>query len=326
MNRYIIVEPGGDITKLMLSDLEKCADISILKTTHNIKSTLLKKIWSHHIGYTLNKRVIMPFQRIWWKFYTLSGVEFNKEDQYYIIFGNAVLNDYDDGFLRYLTQEANIHLILYFSDPVDSDFAKLAKVRAQRNKFEYIFTFDPKDAEKYGYIKTHFLYSTSNIAPNKDEKSNLCFVGENKGRLETVESIYEKCLHNDISCNFRITRVPENHNCKKGIIYNSRISYLETISQAKATDCLLEILQKGQSGVTFRYYEAVCYNKKLLTNNVGVYNLPYYDSQYMQVFEDINDIDFEWIKKDIKIDYKYKGDFSPVNFIEQIKQLIEENK
>ena len=133
-------------------------------------------------------------------------------------------------------------------------------------------------------------------------------------------------MHNDISCNFRITRVPENHNCKKGIIYNSRISYLETISQAKATDCLLEILQKGQSGVTFRYYEAVCYNKKLLTNNVGVYNLPYYDSQYIQVFEDINDIDFEWIKKDIKIDYKYKGDFSPVNFIEQIKQLIEENK
>ena len=71
MNRYIIVEPGGDITKLMLSDLEKCADISILKTTHNIKSTLLKKIWSHHIGYTLNKRVIMPFQRIWWRFYSI---------------------------------------------------------------------------------------------------------------------------------------------------------------------------------------------------------------------------------------------------------------
>lgn len=326
MDRFIVVEPGGDITKLMLSDLEMNSDILILDKPHTIQNKFMKKMWAHHIGYTLNKKYIMPFQRIWWPFYTLSKITFKEDDEYYIIFGNAVLNDLDDGFLRSLSKKQNVHLILYFSDPVDSNFAKLAKVRANRNKFDFIYTFDPKDSDKYGYIKTQFLYSTSEITPNVNESSNLCFVGENKGRLAIVEQIYEQCQNKGIVCNFRITRVPENHTFKNGMVYNSRISYLETISQAKATDCLLEILQEGQSGVTFRYYEAICYNKKLLTNNVGVYDLPYYDSRYIHVFTNVEDIDYSWITDPVDVDYHYKGDFSPNNFINQIRNSIEEKK
>lgn len=324
MNKYIVVEPGGDITKLMLSDLEKEADVTILYQPNLFKPGILRSIWSHHIGYTLNKKKSVPLQRIWWSQYTLNSLKFKREDEYYIIFGNAVLNDLDDGFLRHLTKMPNVHLILYFSDPVDSEFAKLAKVRAQRNKYEYIFTFDPKDSETYGYIQTRFLYSISSVEPDHDAKSDICFIGENKGRLNIAEAIYRECDNRGIKCNFRITRVPEEHRKLSGIAYNSRISYLKTVSQAKAANCLLEILQKGQSGVTFRYYEAICYNKKLLTNNKEVYSLPYYDSRYIRVFDDVESIDFDWIREPIDIEYGYRGDFSPKKFLQQIKQLVEE--
>ena len=70
---------------------------------------------------------------------------------------------------------------------------------------------------------------------------------------------------------------------------------------------------------SLRYFEAIVYNKKLLTNNPEVVELPYYDERYMRVFESIEDIDVDWVKAIEKIDYKYKGEFSPLGIIEYIK-------
>jgi hypothetical protein len=39
----------------------------------------------------------------------------------------------------------------------------------------------------------------------------------------------------------------------------------------------------------------------------------------MRVFESIEDIDVDWVKASEKIDYKYKGEFSPLGIIEYIK-------
>ena len=322
MNRFILVEPGGDITRLMMSDLEHSEEVEILYQPYNIKSDFLRKIRDKHLGYKLNKSRVAPFQRFWWRFYTLSQYKFNKNDNYYIIFGNAVLSMIDDGFIRKLNSKPNVNLILYFSDPVDSDFARLAKVRANRNEFKYIFTFDPDDAKKYGYTLMRSIYSASDVEPDESRKSDICFIGENKGRQQKLEAIYDACEKNGVNCNFRMTLVEEAEQNKTGIIYNERVSYLQTIAEAKATNCLLEILQQGQSGVSFRYYEAVCYNKKLLTNNPDIVNLPYYDDRYMRYYEVVEDIDWNWLKAKDKVDYNYQGDFSPVRFIQLIKSML----
>lgn len=326
MNKFILIEPGGDITKMMMSDLEQSDDVALFFQPYHLNSKLLRKVREKHLGYKLNKSRVAPFQQFWWRFYTLSQYKFNKNDDYYIIFGNAVLSMTDDGFIRKLNSKPNVHLILYFSDPVDSQVAKLAKVRANRNEFKYIFTFDPNDAKKYKYILTRNIYSVSDIEPDKSKQSDICFIGENKGRHKMLEAIYDKCESNGIKCNFRMIRVKNAEKNKEGIIYNERISYLQTIAEAKASNCLLEILQKGQSGVTFRYYEAICYNKKLLTNNPEIVKLPYYDDRYMKYFESAEDIDYNWVKSCDKVDYNYQGDFSPINFINTIIELLKKNQ
>ncbi|MGN1139134.1 MAG: hypothetical protein ACI4RM_06770 [Ruminococcus sp.] len=325
MNRFILVEPGGDITKMMMSDLEHLDNLEIFFQPYIIKSDLLNKLRQKHLGYKLNKSRVAPFQRIWRRFYTLNKYDFNKSDDYYIIFGNAVLSMTDDGFIRKLNSKPNVHLILYFSDPVDSDFAKLAKVRANRNKFKYIFTFDPEDAKKYGYILTRSIYSASDIEPDTSKKSDICFIGENKGRQQKLEAICDGCEKNNVKYNFRMTRVQDTEQNKSGIIYNERVSYLQTIAEAKASNCLLEIIQKGQSGVSFRYYEAVCYNKKLLTNNPEITKLPYYNPEFMKYYKSPEDIDFNWVKENIPVDYNYQGDFSPVKFMNTIFELIDKD-
>ena len=70
--------------------------------------------------------------------------------------------------------------------------------------------------------------------------------------------------------------------------------------------------------------EAVIYNKRLITKNEEIKELPYYDSRYMQYFEKIEDIDWEWLRTDEKVDYHYKGDFSVQAWKQNLLQLLEE--
>ena len=73
----------------------------------------------------------------------------------------------------------------------------------------------------------------------------------------------------------------------------------------------LEILQEGQNQQSARYFEAVVYNKKLLTTNDRISALPFYNPDYMKVFHTSSDVDIDWLKARDMVDYGYKGEFSP---------------
>lgn len=141
-------------------------------------------------------------------------------------------------------------------------------------------------------------------------------------------SLYEKCIAENIQTNFYLIDNPKNirkhrlHN-QKGLCFDSRdVLYEEVISDVLSTNCILEFVAKGQKAQTARYYEAVCYNKKLLTNNPSVKDLQFYDPRYIQYFETIDDIDFAWIKKKEKVDYHYNGEFSPIHALEKLEKIL----
>ena len=92
--------------------------------------------------------------------------------------------------------------------------------------------------------------------------------------------------------------------------------------------CIFDATEKKQNGVTLRYFEAVCYNKKLITDNDFVKQLPFYNPDFIQVYDKVENIDIEWIKRDIKVDYGYDGRFSPVHFLQKLKNRFsnEEDK
>lgn len=92
------------------------------------------------------------------------------------------------------------------------------------------------------------------------------------------------------------------------------------ISEVLKCNCILDALSPGQTGVSTRYYEAVCYNKKLLTNNKDVLNFPFYNPQYMKIYQNPEDIDWNWVKERVPIDYHYDKRFSPLRLLEWVEQ------
>jgi hypothetical protein len=86
----------------------------------------------------------------------------------------------------------------------------------------------------------------------------------------------------------------------------------------------LEIIQENGNSPTIRPLEAVCYNKKLLTNCTEVMDKPYYNSEYMSTFTDPDKIDIDFIKKEINtINYNYAEKLSPLDMVRNIDKHIE---
>ncbi len=102
-------------------------------------------------------------------------------------------------------------------------------------------------------------------------------------------------------------------------MFNQYIQYDEVLKKVRACDCILEIVQDRQNGLTFRDYEAICYNKKLLTNNKAVLQMKEYNPEFIQYFQNIKDIDFSFVNKKIDVDYHYSGEYSPRNLIKKIE-------
>ena len=99
------------------------------------------------------------------------------------------------------------------------------------------------------------------------------------------------------------------------------MDYGEIIDVVKKSNCILEVVQKGQSAITLRTLEAVYYRKKLLTNNTNIKKYSFYDPRYIQIFTNIDEIDFDFVKEKININYKYHNECSPINLVRYIERM-----
>ena len=234
----------------------------------------------------------------------------------YFIFRSHLYYKYkSEGFYQYVQNHfPNVKRVLLFSDLFEA-----CKKRVDLFSLEYIksffhltITYHSKEAEKYGF--QYYPYSYSKL-PLADEKEciDLFFVGRAKDRLNRIHSLYHNAKQHGLSCLFWIFEVKPEEMLKNsdGIVYNQYLPYSEYLKVMMKCRCIVDICQQGDE-TTMRFAEAVVYNKKLLIDDVECYKRKYFDKRYMQIFTEVNDIDFDWILRDDKVDYEYRDELSPV--------------
>ena len=240
----------------------------------------------------------------------------------YLIFTNAVSIGVSVPYLKhYLKRHAECTPIMLFLDSLDRYWAQYAKFLVDQIPRFKCFTFDPRDAEDNGFKYTTSVYSYQEVEQGGVE-TDIYFSFLGLDRLEQVRELADFFEAKGVKSNFiYVGNIDEEH--KMGLVKNTkqRLPYSEILKDTIQANCLLEILRPGQSGATLRYYEAVCYNKKLLTTNKNIVNLPFYNPQYIKVFEKLSDIDYEWVRRREPVDYHYDGSFSPIHFLEEIVEV-----
>lgn len=260
-------------------------------------------------------------------FANLEHYPYQQDTQYYIIIPSTSVGKLSIRYIKhFIDKHDNVKLFPILTDSMHASSPHMENVRSKLFSpvWEKVLTFDKNDAEEYGFTWFGYTwYSSYNEIEPSNEKTDLFYIGYKKGNRENlIANIYMEAKKHNINCDFRVVSQEEKEIIEGcDLCYTTqRYRYPEVVSHIKASNCLLEVLQEGQNTQTIKYYEAVAYGKKLLTNYMHVKELPFYNESQIRYFRDISEIDWEWVKKPVECEYEYQNEFSPIKIVDFIKR------
>ncbi|MCR5478292.1 MAG: hypothetical protein K6F27_00345 [Ruminococcus sp.] len=317
-DEYVFVSPGSDYGNAMWSDLRNRNNCVYVDRIIDSTNKIVNIAHHAHFSFRINQMVTMPFKSIWQRKYSLQRVNFNNNKRYCIILTDVSACRIDVEYLKKLSRKPNVSLILVFVNVVSK---KKPLTDCRLKYFDRVFSFDKLDCEKYGFIYHPTIYSVPTRADGLGRKSDAFFVGSyTPKRYDSLIRLYRKMKRAGLRTDFHIVGVPSTEKRINGIKYKS-LEYEEILKRIQYTDCIIEIMNNGQVGHTLRAMEAICLNKKLLTDNRTVKDLEYYNKGYIRYCNPIDSCDTDFLKNREIIDYNYRGEFSPNRLIEHIEYV-----
>ena len=273
MKEYYFFNGASDFFLGSINNVEAEKEIGInciYKRYTNIPR-FLEKLNKLHTSIRINQKIRLPFKNIWKKYDELKRLK----DGDVIIVTDSSIGKIDIKDLK-KWKHKNIHVYLLFLNTADTLAGKYALSLTKKCEFANIFTVDKGDSVKYGFEYTNKVYFNNRksdfFIPNAT--NSLFFVGRSKGRLNILYQIAEKAK----SVLFFINDVPTDKQISyEGVVFNKTLPYKDVLNYSVNSECILEVIQNGQTGLTYRDYEAICYDKKLITTNKHIKEYPFYD-------------------------------------------------
>jgi hypothetical protein len=291
-----------------------------------IQSKIVMFIYKAHCCRFSNLLFNLPGKSIWW--YNRREIFRSKKSYKNILFFATALEFLEDKKLyrKLKNKYPDSHFYIFIWDTIKKDddgIWNIYQTIQQSGIFEQVLTFDKNDAEKFGWLPCLCYYSKRDIAP-EEITSDLYFIGKisngREYRFPIVNECHRLLSQKGLCATFKL--LGNSQTDRRGIQFiDQPIEYMHTLHDIQYCNCILEIVKEGQAGPTLRYFEAICYNKKLLTNNSAVVDLPFYDERYIHVFKTVSDIDIDWVARREPVDYHYDGCFSPVHMVEMMRLL-----
>ncbi len=196
-------------------------------------------------------------------------------------------------------------------------------LKARYNCFSEILSFDKGDCDKYGFHHYTTYYSKLPLEIPKQLESDAFFVGVSKGeRHEKLVKLYRRLKETNALPDFYIANHGNRKDMEKGIHYNEWLNYNDVLQKVLKTNCLIEIVGKGHQGFTLRTVEALCYNKRLVTDNPVVKDLKYYKTGFIMYTPNVEDADISFITSKEPVEYHYENEYSPIHILDDIDALF----
>ena len=325
--KYVLVIHDNDLDCCLYDDLAKVKDVTSYYLDGYHGNSIKDRLCRIHTSLLINSYMDLPFKCVYY-----SKLFEYAEDNTCYIFSHISSAKIGRNLLQRLhSLGKNIRIALLLLDSFSAHSITLFRTwRAVKNvEWDYILSYDIEDCKRYGFTYLGYTY----YSKNEDVKpsgifSDIYFVGANKSgdnRYELVSNVFKYLRNKQVDARFIVVDKFQKRTSddKEHLIFHQEyIPYAEVLSDVLSSNCVLEVLQDGQQQQSARYFEAVCYNKKLLTNNPHIVDLPFYDARYMRYFSKPEDIDVEWVMMKENIDYHYAGEFSPARIIDKLDELL----
>lgn len=150
-------------------------------------------------------------------------------------------------------------------------------------------TFDPRDAGEHGFHLMPQVYRQVELPAAPTRATDVFFVGREKNRLAVLlewKGVLQQ-LGLRADCHIVRDRGVRHTSTELEALDDQPLPYEETLRRIAGTRAILEILQRGQSGLSVRCLEAFFLGKKLITDNHGIVDSPlYHPDQVFVIGED----------------------------------------
>lgn len=263
-----VIANQGFLTKFLISSISDRSDVSVIwhprrrRGAHRSLIKLAEATFSRSTTSSLffDQHYLKQLQRI-------------GENDSVLIFG--VENIKELSIAKRFIKSGKISIFTW--NPVldynQTPWIRRLHIRALK-KLGKVYTFDPGDADRYDLSLTHQVYRdvTDHLTNQSSPDTDVYFVGQDKGRFHILMQWEQVIRQAGLSTHVHIVK-DRNGKYNQQALSNLKttgLSYEDNIRMIQRSRCLLEIVQKNQSGLTVRSLEAVFFGKKLITNNLSM--------------------------------------------------------
>lgn len=253
--------------------------------------------------------------------YSCQQLEKYKEtfDYFLVVAGR----EFSPEFIQELkNKNKNIKCILYLWDKFE-----YTTLKNSAEEFDYIFSFDPEDCKKYGFIFRPIFYINEceeNIIEYSQRKYDLFYIGALRDlkRYNIVNKCYSYCINNHLSFFLKLFTKSQNDKLNENILMTEKISYNKNREMLKNSKVVLDLNFSQQSGLTIRASEGIGSMVKLITTNKYIKDYDFYNENnifYIEKEDDIELIPLEFFVKQFeKIPEEIKKRYTTKGFIEEV--------
>lgn len=181
------------------------------------------------------------------------------------------------------------------------------------------WSWDIGDCETYSLKYQRPSFDQSLILPSEIQEYHACFIGQDKGRYHVVKDIQAVLEGLGYKCYIKIM---PNYNflLKLREDYSPRIPYSDYLKVVSKSKCIIDLVQKGQTGTTMRVLEAIFSHKKLITNNDALIGYDFYNKNNIFIWgrDSVEDLKM-FIESDfIEIEQEVLSEYTPSKGFERI--------
>lgn len=163
----------------------------------------------------------------------------------------------------------------------------------KENIFDDIYSFDLSDCKKFGLkFITNYIYSEKKeIIPASQTDNSIFIILSIDERLHLLNKIANYLSDNAIKYKFIIIGKRKPKNINPNIIYTSQPIFQEDLkNDLENFSIYLDLVRKGHNGLSFRIFEALAMQKKIITTNKSIRKYDFYTPNNILILDDKNPI------------------------------------
>jgi hypothetical protein len=201
--------------------------------------------------------------------------------------------------------------------------------------FDEFYVFDKNDIEsnskKLSYT-TNFYFDCYNNLFKNEIKYDVYFIGSYDSRTQDLIRMCSELESMGLKINVLLATSPKKHLKKyKFITYLKKsLTYYDNLEILSQSKIIIDLAHKDlHTGLSFRAFESLGYNKKMITTNKIIKSMDFYNPQNIFVYDDDRADLYEFVKSEyisipetIKLKYGFSNWF---NYMFKIEPFININ-